>query len=1084
MSTALYRRYRPDDFADVIGQEHVTDPLMAALEKNRVNHAYLFSGPRGCGKTTSARILARCLNCVHGPTAHPCGECDSCLDLQRGGPGSLDVIEIDAASHGGVDDARDLRERATFAPVRDRYKIFIIDEAHMVTSAGFNALLKIVEEPPEHIKFIFATTEPDKVIGTIRSRTHHYPFRLVPPEPLMAYLQELCDAEQVEVAPGVLSLVARAGGGSVRDSLSVLDQLMAGAGEEGLDYELAVNLLGYTHAALLDDVVDALAANDSATVFNAVDRVIQTGHDPRRFVEDLLERFRDLIIVKAMPDEAAHIIRGLPEDQLARMRQQANVLGANELSRNADTTNKALTEMTGATSPRLHLELLCARLLLPASDHTERGMAARLDRIERHLNFAENDDAAPRPARQAPESALERQASRAARSASAPVAASSAPVSTAPASTGPVAAAPPASSPRATAAPAPAPTSAPVSTTAPASASVSAPRETAAPAPAPATEAPRSGAAPSPREESIPPRGPVRNTANDAPASPDWGNTWGALDDQPPAPPARPEVTQERPAQKRPAQDRPAQDRSTQNRPAQRPAPEQSASERPTPERPTQGRAPQEQPVQSQPAQQQPAQPQQVPAQQPARDSAPTNGAQSGGAHSGGAGSVEMFRRAWPEIMNRLSEERRAVWMAVEPHSTVAGFDGRTLTIAFSNEGALMNFRRREDNAELLRKCIQDVLGVGVALDAVSGGAAPAGGSGPKDRGRKAPAQRSEEHVVPSAAPVSPAPVSAPAPTKTPTQDRPEPRQPARQVAEAPVREQSAPVQQPQSRSAEPVEAAKPAQSVDRPQPVRPAPPVQQAEPTRPAASAAPASAPTASARATSSASTRPATPSSNDAWQYANDIEPWDPDGDPWAGADDYSWEPTPDESPAESPAPSMSAPSTPSPSTQVPPTTASRSEGEPASSSSEVRRPAQAAAPSPVAAPAPRNGGSARPVAPPPPAGDAENWGWESARDAAPATAPEPEPAPVTEPQEKPMSQRIAEKLVPAKDQQAAASQATPPANPQQSGVESSYVDEVPSDEDPMIEDSMLVGRAAVERVLDGKLIEARNLDGTPIV
>ncbi|WP_285725500.1 DNA polymerase III subunit gamma and tau [Psychromicrobium xiongbiense] len=388
MTTALYRRYRPDTFAEVIGQEHVTEPLMAALRKNRVNHAYLFSGPRGCGKTTSARILARCLNCAQGPIDIPCGVCPSCVELATGGPGSLDVIEIDAASHGGVDDARDLRERATFAPVRDRYKIFIIDEAHMVTSAGFNALLKIVEEPPEHIKFIFATTEPDKVIGTIRSRTHHYPFRLVPPEPLMAYLQELCEREHVPVAPGVLSLVVRAGGGSVRDTLSVLDQLMAGATDAGLDYERAVALLGYTHSSLLDSVVDALAASDAGTVFRAVDRVIQTGLDPRRFVEDLLERFRDLIIVQALPENAGAILRGTPEDQIAKMRQQSTQLGRAELSRAADVCNSALTDMSGATSPRLHLELLCARLLLPGAEQGERGLAARLDRVERRLSYA------------------------------------------------------------------------------------------------------------------------------------------------------------------------------------------------------------------------------------------------------------------------------------------------------------------------------------------------------------------------------------------------------------------------------------------------------------------------------------------------------------------------------------------------------------------------------------------------------------------------------------------------------------------------------------------------------------------------
>ena len=365
MTTALYRRYRPDTFDQVIGQEHVTEPLKAALRANRVTHAYLFSGPRGCGKTTSARILARCLNCAQGPTDTPCGQCESCRELATGGPGSLDVVEIDAASHGGVDDARDLRERATFAPVRDRYKIFIIDEAHMVTNQGFNALLKLVEEPPEHVKFVFATTEPERVIGTIRSRTHHYPFRLVPPDVLGPYLTTLCAEEHISVGEGVLTLVMRAGGGSVRDTLSVLDQLMAGAIDGQVTYQTAVALLGYTDSALLDQSVDALAGGDGAAAFRVVERMVESGHDPRRFVEDLLQRLRDLLIIAVAGDGARDVLADTPQDQFERMQRQAQNWGPHGLSRAADLTDEALRAMTGATSPRLQLELLVGRILVP-----------------------------------------------------------------------------------------------------------------------------------------------------------------------------------------------------------------------------------------------------------------------------------------------------------------------------------------------------------------------------------------------------------------------------------------------------------------------------------------------------------------------------------------------------------------------------------------------------------------------------------------------------------------------------------------------------------------------------------------------
>jgi DNA polymerase-3 subunit gamma/tau len=389
MSLALYRKYRPSVFADVIGQEHVTVPLSNALESGRTHHAYLFSGPRGCGKTSSARIMARSLNCEKGPTPNPCGECQSCKDLVANGPGSLDVIELDAATHGLVDDARDLRDKAFFAPVQSKYKIYIIDEAHQLGPGAANALLKVVEEPPPHVIFIFATTEPEKLISTIRSRTHHYPFRLVPPGILGEHLEKICAQEGVTVAKGVIPLVVRASGGSVRDALSVLGQLLAGAGPDGVSYEIAIQLLGFTDGALLDDAVDALAARDGATLFKTVDRVIESGHDPRRFTSDLLERLRDLMIVDALAaTQANSILREIPEDQLERMVTQAKNLGAATLSRAADIAAEGLTQMRGATAPRLILELICGRILLPMGDSSDSGLLARLERLERVQGMA------------------------------------------------------------------------------------------------------------------------------------------------------------------------------------------------------------------------------------------------------------------------------------------------------------------------------------------------------------------------------------------------------------------------------------------------------------------------------------------------------------------------------------------------------------------------------------------------------------------------------------------------------------------------------------------------------------------------
>ena len=385
MSLALYRKYRPSIFADVIGQEHVTTPLSNALESGKIHHAYLFSGPRGCGKTSSARIMARSLNCEKGPTPNPCGICQSCKDLVANGPGSLDVIELDAATHGLVDDARDLRDKAFFAPVQSRYKIYIIDEAHQLGPGAANALLKVVEEPPAHVLFIFATTEPDKLISTIRSRTHHYPFRLVPPAILSTHLEKICDSEGIKVAKGVIPLVVRASGGSVRDALSVLGQLLAGASKDGVTYEIAVALLGYTDGALLDEAVDALAAHDSSSLFKTVDRVVESGQDPKRFAQDLLERLRDLIIVGAVDENSSHILKDLPTDQLDRIRTQAKLIGVTNLIRSADLLAGGLTQMRGATPPRLILELICGQMMQPTGDNA--AVVARVEKLERAFSI-------------------------------------------------------------------------------------------------------------------------------------------------------------------------------------------------------------------------------------------------------------------------------------------------------------------------------------------------------------------------------------------------------------------------------------------------------------------------------------------------------------------------------------------------------------------------------------------------------------------------------------------------------------------------------------------------------------------------
>ncbi|MFB7088681.1 DNA polymerase III subunit gamma and tau [Streptomyces sp. NPDC056296] len=748
-SLALYRRYRPESFAEVIGQGHVTDPLQQALRNNRVNHAYLFSGPRGCGKTTSARILARCLNCEQGPTPTPCGECQSCRDLARNGPGSIDVIEIDAASHGGVDDARDLREKAFFGPAYSRYKIYIIDEAHMVSPQGFNALLKVVEEPPEHLKFIFATTEPEKVIGTIRSRTHHYPFRLVPPGTLRDYLGEVCGKEEIPVEDGVLPLVVRAGAGSVRDSMSVMDQLLAGAGADGVTYDMTTALLGYTDGSLLDSVVEAFVTGDGSAAFEVVDRVIEGGNDPRRFVTDLLERLRDLVILAAVPDAAEKGLIDAPADVVERMQAQAGSFGAAELSRAADIVNEGLTEMRGAHAPRLQLELICARVLLPAAYGDERSVMARLDRIERGVQFSAGAGAPAMGYVPGPEAHAG--AAGTGGVGAGGVVAAAAPV-------------PPGGGPAAARAAVRAP--GPGGAGAPAAGQGGPPSETAAgasTAPAPAPEeggGPAGGgrpqAAPAPAPDPAPPAAPAA-----APPSAPAPGAW---------PTAAPAGGGRRPGGWPTA----APAGGGQSRPASSPA---SAS----------APAPASGPA-STPA--------------PAPAPAPVPAAAAPGPASPPPGAGVDPRTIWPNILEAVKNRRRFTWILLSQNAQVTGFDGTSLQIGFVNAGARDNFMS-SGSEDVLRQALAEQFNVQWKIEAVvdpSGGSAPPPPAGPSGGyggsgagggggyGGGTPAQRPSAPAAPapasapaapapaSSAPAAPGPASEPGPAPAPRPPAPEPR--------------------------------------------------------------------------------------------------------------------------------------------------------------------------------------------------------------------------------------------------------------------------------------------------------------------
>ncbi|MCS3779080.1 DNA polymerase III subunit gamma and tau [Tsukamurella ocularis] len=685
---ALYRKYRPATFAEVVGQEHVTEPLSTALDSGRVNHAYLFSGPRGCGKTSSARILARSLNCEQGPTSTPCGVCNSCVALAPGGPGNLDVTEMDAASHGGVDDARELRDRAFYAPAESRYRVFIVDEAHMVTPQGFNALLKIVEEPPEHLIFIFATTEPEKVLTTIRSRTHHYPFRLLAPNVMRPLLEKITGAEHVTVEPQVYPLVIRAGGGSPRDSLSIMDQLLAGAGPEGVTYQRALGLLGVTDTALIDAAVDALAAADGAALFGAVEKVMEAGHDPRRFATDLLERLRDLILLHTVPDAADRGLIDVPEDVLETMRGEAAKLGLATLTRCAEVTHASLAEMRGATSPRLLLEVMCARMLLPAADDSQAALLQRIEALERRPAGAPVDGAAPSvPA-----------------TAAVPGAPGPATGSTPPSD------GPPSRFVRPSQRQAEAPAeSAPVAASAPAPAAPSAPEPV-----APEPVAPAAVAAPA---EPAPPSTPAEQepavAAEPEPAA--TADPAHAVESEPVL--HRPEPDPEAVAPPRLA-DPVAPERAAEPAPqavAAEPVPPATAEPTPTPAPPAPETATAPEPAPVAPAAQAPSGP-----------------------------SVDEVRTAWPKVL-RAVKDRSTVTFALMPNVQVLGLAGDVLHLALPIPALLSRFSDQQHVGNL-RDAVREVFGTQWNVEVGDGSARPQGASAapaqqqrPSGEPRKAP---------------------------------------------------------------------------------------------------------------------------------------------------------------------------------------------------------------------------------------------------------------------------------------------------------------------------------------------------------